>query len=217
MSTITTAPTPTTTSAAAATSATTPQSLILSSTDFMQILLAEFQNQDTTAPTDPTQFASQLVEFANLGQLQNIDQAVQPTNSTDLMQAASAFLGREVVALGDQIGVLNNQASTIAFTVPSTDTYTALVYNAAGQQVANVSLGQQTAATLQSFTWQPGSSPDGQYSVQIVNSAGAPVAGLVEQGVVQSVALSSGAVELNLGNLSVAGSQVTSVSSPQTN
>lgn len=193
-------------------------SALLSSSDFLQILLAEFQNQDPTSPTDPTQFATQLVQFANLGQLENIDQAVQPSTPTDLMQAASAFLGREVVAPGNTVGVLNNKASSIAYTAPTADSYTALVYNASGQQVDSVALGNQTAGAVQSFIWQPSSSQtDGQYSVQIVNGAGAPVSGLVEQGVVQSVAMTSGTVELNLGNLTIASTQVISVSSPQSN
>jgi flagellar basal-body rod modification protein FlgD len=193
-------------------------SALLSSTDFLQILLAEFQNQDPTSPTDPTQFATQLVQFANLGQLENIDQAVQPNNSSDLMQAASAFLGREVVTPGNAVGVANNKATSITFAVPASDSYTALVYNASGQQVDSVSLGGQTAGALQTFTWKPSSAqPDGQYSVAIVNSTGAPVNGLVEQGVVQSVAMTSGTVELNLGNLIIGTNQVTSVSSASSN
>jgi hypothetical protein len=50
-----------------------------------------------------------------------------------------------------------------------------------------------------------------------VNSPGAPVNGLVEQGVVQSIAMTSGTVELNLGNLIIGTNQVTSVSSASSN
>ena len=45
----------------------------LTASDFLQILVAEFQNQDPTSPTDPTQYASQMVQFSNLGQLQSIN------------------------------------------------------------------------------------------------------------------------------------------------
>src|SRR5208283_4474879 len=116
----------------------------LTANNFMQILVAEFQNQDPTSPTDPTQYASQMVEFSNLGQLQSINQDLQSsqTPQTSLMQAASAFIGRQVVASGNTIGVQNGKATSIAYAPTSTDTYTANIYNASGQQVDSVSLGQ---------------------------------------------------------------------------
>src|SRR5271168_4776938 len=83
----------------------------LSSADFLQILVAEFQNQDPTSPTDPTQYASQMVEFSNLGQLQSINTDLQNSDSpqSTLMQAASAFIGKEVVAPGNLVGVQNDK------------------------------------------------------------------------------------------------------------
>ena len=185
--------------------------------DFLQILVAEFQNQDPTQPTDPTQFASQLVQFANLGQLQDINTALQQSPSSSLMQAASAFIGREVTAPGTSIGVKNGKATSISYLPAASGSYTAEVLNATGAKVASVSLGQQTAGTAATFTWQPGSSdPDGPYSVSIVDSNGTALSGLTEQGVVQSVSLSSsGGVLLDLGNLSITDSQISSISQSQ--
>jgi|SRR5579862_418073 flagellar basal-body rod modification protein FlgD len=195
-----------------------PSSQTLNANDFMQILVAEFQNQDPTQPSDPTQYASQMVEFSNLGQLQSINQDLQnqSNSQTSLMQAASAFIGREVVASGNAIGVQNDKATSISFAPTSTDNYTAVVYNGSGGEVAQVPLGQLTDGSLQTFTWQPSSStPDGQYQVQIVNSKNAAISGLLEQGIVQSVNMtSSGGVSLNLGNLTVSESQVGSVAQP---
>src|SRR5580698_10966580 len=108
---------PATTAAAATTntSASLPAANTLSASDFLQILVAEFQNQDPTSPTDPTQYASQMVEFSNLGQLQSINQDLQnsDTPQTGLMQAASAYIGRQVVAAGNTIGVQNGTATSI--------------------------------------------------------------------------------------------------------
>jgi flagellar basal-body rod modification protein FlgD len=188
-----------------------------SAADFLQILVAEFQNQDPTQPTDPTQFASQLVQFANLAQLQNIDTAVQPAPTSSLMQAASAFIGREVSSPGQAIGVQGGNATSIVYSPTSSDSYTAYILNSAGREVASVSLGRQKNGTTQTFTWKPSSSiPDGQYTVDIVNSKGAALAGLLEEGVVQSVSLaSSGAIALNLGNLTLSDSQISSISKTQ--
>jgi flagellar basal-body rod modification protein FlgD len=209
-----------TTSAAAPTNTNSagavPQTL--SANDFMQILVAEFQNQDPTAPTDPTQYASQMVEFSNLGQLQSINSDLQSdqTPQSTLMQTASAYIGKEVVAPGNAVGVLNDKATSISYAPSTTDNYTAQVYNAAGQQVDSVSLGNVTAGSLQTFTWSPSSSiANGQYSVSIVNSKNVALSGLLEQGTVQSVDLNStGGASLNLGNLVIPANSVGTVAQP---
>ena len=213
------------TTAAAAPSTTSSSSSgvanTLSASDFLQILVAEFQNQDPTSPTDPTQYASQMVEFSNLGQLQSINQDLQgeQTPQTSLMQAASAYIGRQVVASGNTIGVQNGKATSIEFAPTATDTYTANVYNSSGQQVDSVSLGQLGSGSLQNFTWSPSSSqPAGLYSVQIVNSNNVALNGLLEQGTVNSVAMgSNGTVSLNIGNLVIPETQVASVAQPTAN
>jgi len=193
----------------------------LTSSDFLQILVAEFQNQDPTSPTDPTQYASQMVESSNLGQLQSINQDLQnsDTPQTGLMQAASAYIGRQVVAAGNTIGVQNGTATSIEYAPSATDSYTANVYNASGQQVDSVSLGQLSSGTLQSFNWSPSSSqPAGLYTVQIVNSKNVALSGLLEQGTVSSVAMASdGSVSLNIGNLVIPETQVASIAQPSSN
>src|SRR5208282_1459448 len=212
---VTSASAPTNTNPAAAV---TPA---LTASDFLQILVAEFQNQDPTSPTDPTQYASQMVEFSNLGQLQNINQDLQSseTPQTSLMQAASSFIGRQVVAAGNTIGVQHGTATSIEYAPSATDSYTANVYNASGQQVDSVSLGQLGSGSLQNFTWSPSSSqPAGLYTVQIVNSKNAALSGLLEQGTVSSVAMASdGSVSLNIGNLVIPETQVASVAQPSSN
>jgi len=191
---------------------------MLTSSDFLQILVAEFQNQDPTSPTDPTQYASQMVEFSNLGELQSIDQTLQSDQApqTGLMQAASAYIGRQVVAAGSSVGVQNGKATSIEYAPVTTDAYTADIYNSNGALVDSVSLGQLSGGTLQSFTWNPSSSiQSGLYTVKIVNSQNAALSGLLEQGVVSSVSMASdGSVALNIGNLVIPASQVASVAQP---
>ena len=187
----------------------------LTANDFMQILVAEFQNQDPTQPSDPTQYASQMVQFANLGQLQSINQAVQPSQSTDLMQAASAFIGREIVTPGSTVGVKSGAATSIAFAPNATDSYSALVFNAVGQQVDSVSLGQLQAGSSQTFSWKPSSSiADGSYSVNIVGNTAGAQNGLLEQGVVKTVSMTSSGIALDLGNLVIPETAVASVAQP---
>lgn len=207
-------PLPTTATAANA-GAPPSQPKALTSLDFLKILVAEFRNQDPTSPTDPTQFASQLVQFSNLGQLEKIDNAVQQTPSQSLMQAASAFIGREVVARGNLLGVKGGKTTSIAYSPVSNDTYTAQVFDPSGREVDSVSLGRLAGGSLQTFAWKPSSSvADGLYAVKIVNSKNAPLSGLLERGVVQSVYLSDNGAALDLGNLVISQDQITRVAQP---
>jgi flagellar hook assembly protein FlgD len=75
-----TAPTPTTstpsTSSSSIINPNAPGSLTNEST-FLQLLMAQVQNQDPMNPTDSTQFVGQLVSFSQLEQLLGINQGVQ--------------------------------------------------------------------------------------------------------------------------------------------
>ncbi len=187
---------------------------LLTSTDFLQILVAEFQNQDPTTPVDPTEFASQLVEFSNLGELESINTAVTPSPSA-VLQSASSLIGSQVVAAGSSIGLASGKATSIVYAPATTDSYQALVYDSGGNQVDDVSLGQLQAGSVQTFTWQPSSSiSDGAYTVNIVNSQNTPVQGTLEQGVVQNVSLSGSTVQLDLGNLVLSQSAIQEVAQP---
>jgi flagellar basal-body rod modification protein FlgD len=46
---------------------------------FMQLLVAQLQNQSPLDPVDPTQFTAQLVQFNMLDQLSQINQTLQNT------------------------------------------------------------------------------------------------------------------------------------------
>ena len=65
------------TAAPAAASASTPNSNLLSPTDFMSLLVSQLKNQDPTAPMDPNAFMQQLVGFnsleTQLGMKQDLD------------------------------------------------------------------------------------------------------------------------------------------------
>ena len=107
------------------------------------------------------------------------------------MQAASAYIGRQVVAPGNTVGVQNDKATSIAYAPTSTDAYTAhglQLVGPAGR--SGLAWRHSPAAALQTFNWNPPSSTaDGQYQVKIVNSNNVALGGLLEQGIVQSVGL----------------------------
>ena len=53
-------------------------------TQFLQLLVAELQNQDPTSPTDPTQYMSQLASFST------VEQQVQTNSTLDALLSAQA-------------------------------------------------------------------------------------------------------------------------------
>jgi flagellar basal-body rod modification protein FlgD len=57
-------------------SANSPSSLTSEQT-FLQLLIAQIQNQDPLNPTDSIQFVGQLVQYSELEQLMGINQGVQ--------------------------------------------------------------------------------------------------------------------------------------------
>ena len=68
---------------------------------FMQLLVAQLQNQDPTNPVDPTQFTSQLVQFNMLDQLSQINQTLTTafgsgsTGTTPSSGAANSVQGAQ--------------------------------------------------------------------------------------------------------------------------
>jgi flagellar hook assembly protein FlgD len=90
----------------ASTSANSVTSLTSEQT-FLQLLVAQIQNQDPLNPTDSIQFVSQLVQYAELGQLTGINQGVQTLDGS-----ASSTTGTS----GD--GTSNN--ARIHSTIPTT-------------------------------------------------------------------------------------------------
>ncbi len=85
--------TPTTgASGTSANSAINPNGSLTSEATFLQLLVAQIQNQDPLNPTDSIQFVGQLVQFSQLEQLLNINQNIG-TLVTDQTPATGTTTG----------------------------------------------------------------------------------------------------------------------------
>ena len=72
-------------------------------TEFLQLLVAELQNQDPTSPTDPTQYMSQLASFSS------VEQQVQTNSTLDSLLSAqvSNIIGKTVTSAdGNTSGIV---------------------------------------------------------------------------------------------------------------
>ncbi len=81
------APTPSTTTQSTATSAAAGANSMVSEQSFLQLLVAQLQNQDPMDPQDGTQFVTQLAQFSSLEQEIQMRQDLDSINS--VMTSAS--------------------------------------------------------------------------------------------------------------------------------
>lgn len=146
----------------------------LGKNEFMELMIAQMENQSPLDPQDNGAFISQLAEFSGLEEMQKltakVDGFMTQYQSTQALQA-SAMVGRTVLVPGtdapmspegDIKGVINVPSSTGNMSVS--------IFNESGELVNRFDMGQQVAGTLP-FLWDGTNSngepmPYGQYVVK---------------------------------------------------
>jgi flagellar basal-body rod modification protein FlgD len=66
---------------------------LTSESTFLQLLIAQIQNQDPLNPTDSIQFVVQLVQYSELEQLMGINQGVQTLTGTPSTNSTTSTNG----------------------------------------------------------------------------------------------------------------------------
>jgi len=132
--------------------------------DFLQMLVAELQNQDPMNPQDSSQFVTQLAQISQVEQTYNINSNLQTllnsmNNSTAL--STVSFIGKDITAQGSQVALTSGGTAALGFTLPSAATQvTVQIQDANGNTVRTLTQGA-TAAGASSITWD-GLSDSGQ-------------------------------------------------------
>ncbi|MCF7762464.1 MAG: flagellar hook assembly protein FlgD [Verrucomicrobia bacterium] len=70
---------------------------ILKQEDFLQLLVAQLQNQDPMAPQTDTEFIGMMTQFTSLEQTQNMQSDIATMRSQQEMLQAMSMLDREVM------------------------------------------------------------------------------------------------------------------------
>lgn len=123
---------------------------------FLELMVAQFKNQDPTKPLQSGEFLGQLAQFGTVNGIQEM-QASFSEMSTALRSnqalMASGLVGRTVLAPGS-VGTLAAGGNLGAsLNLPASASNVAVtVTDAAGQLVRRMELGPQTAGEL-SFAW----------------------------------------------------------------
>ena len=199
---------------------------VVNQADFMQLLIAQLQNQDPLNPLDSANFSAQLAQFSSLQQLTEINQhlADKGTGGTGPARFdAVGFLGKQVVGKSSAITVTQGKATGLDYTLAAGSNVQARIVDSAGRTVANLVLGPQTAGAHRfdpATVANAPTLPDGTYSVQLMvppsetSSDPTPVETTVS-GAVTGIDLSGDTPVLLIGESRLALTDVRQVKEPQ--
>ncbi len=152
--------------------------------DFLKIFLAQIQNQDPMNPMEGTEFTAQLAQFSSLEQLFNVNdnlEAIKDANGSTTQYDVLNFMGKEIVARGDQLSLGADSAGKGAFQIGGTANCKVQIMDGSGNMVRNIPLGTLDAGPHH-FEWD-GLSDSGsrmaagtyKFVVNAADEAGNPV------------------------------------------
>lgn len=143
--------------------------------DFLMLLIEQLKAQDPFNAQDASEFTAQLAQFSQLEELFKLGDAL---NGLTLLSAslnntsAAGFLGREVLALGETIGLKDGQASGIHFDLGADAAkVTIKIYDSEGNLVRTEELDNQSAGEGD-YQWDGNmdsgeAAPDGIYKFSV--------------------------------------------------
>ena len=152
----------------------------LGKNEFMELMIAQMENQSPLDPQDNGAFISQLAQFSSLQEMQKltstVDRFTNQYQSTQALQA-SALVGRTVLVPGSEAPMSADGTVSGMVDLPSsTASLKVGIYNQVGELVTNLNLGQQIAGSVP-FSWD-GTNSDGelmpydQYTIKAEASIG---------------------------------------------
>ncbi len=151
---------------------------------FMELLIAQLQNQDPTDPTDTSEYMSQIATLTQvettLSLSDSLDELSTQLSTSQKALQASSLVGQNVYVASDTAELDENGTIEGAYVLDTSATdvrYT--VYDSNGNEVDSVSLGSQTAGTL-NFSWDGSDYGADTYTI-VVEAATSTSGGSYEQ------------------------------------
>lgn len=205
------------------TSSSSASSSGLSSTDFLNLLVSELQNQDPLNATSTTDFINQLTSYANFDQQQSLNANMSSLASSfsSLVTLNSVnYIGHTVEAKSDT-AMLSGGSATYGYSLNSAAADVKITINDSAGNTVWSGTGTGNAG-LNSFTWD-GKTTDGtqlsdggQYSMSVTatDAAGNSVYGYTTiTGMVTGIDTSTSTPALTIDGVSVSASNVIAVKS----
>src|SRR5690349_16733305 len=122
---------------------------------FLQLMIAQFKNQDPTKPQDPSQFLGQLAQFSTVSGIQDMQASLgtlsDSLRSTNVLNGAT-LVGHSVLAPRDSSTFTGNEGISGAIDAPSGASSVQInVKDASGQLVRHFTVQAQQGLT--DFSW----------------------------------------------------------------
>ncbi|MDH1280489.1 flagellar hook assembly protein FlgD [Pseudomonas chengduensis] len=189
----------------------TTQKKELGKNEFLNLLVAQLNNQNPLEPQGNGEFIAQLAQFSQVEGIEKLNTSMgsmlSSFQSSQALQASS-LVGRKVIIPSDKAVVDTSEsfkASTV-LPVSSSNVYVN-VYNNAGALVTRLNLGEQAAGSV-SFIWDGKDAsgnlmPPGTYKFEAQATYGSETKGLYTMlpANVDSVTLGGNELMLNLAGL----------------
>jgi len=151
----------------------------LDQNSFLQLMIAQFKNQDPTKPKDPSEFLGQLAQISTVSGIQDMQGSLstlsEALRSSQVLDGA-VLVGHQVLAPQDTVQYSGTGAVAGAFDVPEGATSIEFtVKDAAGQLVRRVTVPAQTG--MADFAWdgvteRGTAAAAGQYSISAAANFG---------------------------------------------
>ncbi len=134
----------------------TKKSNELGQSAFLELMIAQLNNQDPLSPQDNTEFVAQLAQFSSVEGLERLNNNFQSFTNTFMSNQAlqaSSLVGRSVTVAGDQARLLAGDVVSGSITVPqSAPDLTINIYNQVGSLMAQIPVGSVPAGETV-FRW----------------------------------------------------------------
>ena len=190
-----------------------PKSKELGKNEFLNLLVAQLNNQDPLSPQDNGEFIAQLAQFSTVEGVDKLNTSMESMlsgyQSSQALQASS-LVGRKVIVPTDKAMVDTSETFKASMVLPAASSNVYVnVYDGAGSVVNRINMGQQAAGNV-SFMWDGKDAsgnllPPGAYKFEAQANYGAETKGLTTMlpANVDSVTLgqSGGELMLNLAGL----------------
>ncbi|WP_043307892.1 flagellar hook assembly protein FlgD [Pseudomonas sp. ML96] len=134
----------------------TTQNKELGKNQFLELLVAQLNNQNPLEPQENGEFIAQLAQFSQVEGIEQLNSSMESLlsgyQSSQALQASS-LVGRKVIIPTEKAVVDTSETfkGSLVLPVTSSNVYVN-VYDSAGKAVSRVNLGQQSAGNV-SFMW----------------------------------------------------------------
>jgi flagellar basal-body rod modification protein FlgD len=159
---------------------------VLGKDDFLQLLVAQLQNQDPLKPMESTEFTAQLAQFSSLEQLFNVNENLGDLGTNQLTMNNTqtiSMIGKSAWAYGNIVQKSDVSPTQIHFGLDGNAVETVVnIFNAQGNFVKTISAGAMDAGE-HSLAWDGTDNEgrtvsDGFYQFEVLagNAEGRPIA-----------------------------------------